>query len=45
MRPGGDLDVFSDLAVAGDLAVMRPILPDDLRAQSAIRIQPAAGLD
>jgi hypothetical protein len=30
MRPGGDLDVFSDLAIAGDLTVMRPIQPDDL---------------
>jgi hypothetical protein len=28
MRPSCDLDVFGDLTVAGDPAVMRPIQPD-----------------
>jgi hypothetical protein len=37
MRPGCDLDVFSDLAVTGDPAVMRPIQPDDLSEQMRIR--------
>jgi hypothetical protein len=37
MRPGRDLDVFGDLAVAGDPAVMRPIQPDDLGQQMRIR--------
>jgi hypothetical protein len=30
LRVSRDLDVFGDLAVAGDAAVMRPIQPDYL---------------
>jgi hypothetical protein len=37
MRPSCDLDVFGDLTVAGDPAVMRPIQPDDLGQQMRIR--------
>ena len=47
MRPSRDLDVFGDLAVAGDLAVMRPIQPDDLGQQMSIRrirLRPRRGM-
>ena len=37
MRPSRDLDMFGDLTVAGDRAVMRPIQPDDLGQQMRIR--------
>jgi hypothetical protein len=40
MGPGCDLDVFGDLAVTGDPAVMRPIQPDDLGQQMGIRGEP-----
>lgn len=36
MGAGRDLDVFGDLAVTGDPAVMRPIQPDDLGQQMRI---------
>ena len=47
MRPSCDLDMFGDLAVAGDPAVMRPIQPDDLGQQMrirGIRLRPRRGV-
>jgi hypothetical protein len=47
MRPSCDLDVFGDLAVAGDPAVMRPIQSDDLGQQMRIawiRLRPRRGM-
>ncbi len=47
MRPGGDLDVFGDLTVTGDPAVVRPIQPDDLGQQmriARIRLRPRRGM-
>lgn len=37
MRPSCNLDMFGDLTVAGDPAVMHPIQPDDLGEQMGIR--------
>jgi len=37
MGAGSDLDVFGELAVVGDPAVMRPVPPDDLGQQMRIR--------
>jgi hypothetical protein len=37
MGAGRGLDVFGDLGVAGDPAVMRPIQPDDLGQQMRVR--------
>jgi len=33
MGPGRNLDVLSDLRIAGDRAVMRPVQPDNLGQQ------------
>jgi hypothetical protein len=47
MRPSCDLDMFGDLTVAGDPAVMRPIQPDDLGQQMRIRrirLRPRRGM-
>jgi hypothetical protein len=47
MRPSCDLDMFGDLAVASDPAVMRPIQPDDLGQQMrirGIRLRPGRGM-
>jgi hypothetical protein len=46
MRPSCDLDMFGDLAVAGDPAMMRPIQPDNLGEQMrirGIRLRPPTG--
>jgi hypothetical protein len=47
MGAGRDLDVFGELAVAGDRAVMRPVQPDDLSQQmriGGIRLRPRRGM-
>jgi hypothetical protein len=47
MGAGGDLDVFGDLAVAGDPAVMRPVQSDALGEQMrirGIRLRPGRGM-
>ena len=36
MGAGGDLDVLSDLTVAGDRAMVRPVQPDDLSQQMRV---------
>ena len=47
MGAGGDLDVLGELAVAGDRAMMRPVLPDELSQQmriGRIRLRPRRGV-